>query len=138
MKQPRGYIALISSILITIVLLTFVGAVSISGFYGRSNVLGSEIKEQSAAQAEACVNKAIADVAIGNPVAGTVSFGSNPYANGDPYTCEIIAVDADSPSAGQTTIKAQGEYLDSYTNYVVVIDSTTQNVVSWREFSVMP
>ena len=137
-KSGKGYIALVSALLLTVVLLVFTVAVSLSGYYSRINVLGSEVKEQSAALAEACINKAMADVAIGNPVAGVVSFGSNPYDGGNPYTCEIISITADTPTVGQTRIKAQGEYLDSFTNFVVDVDNITQNVVSWREYGVMP
>ena len=137
-KSEKGYIALVSALLLTVVLLVFTVAVSLSGYYSRSNVLGSEVKEQSSALAEACVNKAAADVAIGNPVAGTVSFGSNPYDSGNPYMCDIVSVGPHPTNAGETQIKARGVYLDSYTNLVVDIDSDTQNVVLWREHAVMP
>lgn len=138
MSVDRGYIALVSALLLTVVLLVLTVAVSLSGYYSRINVLGSEVKEQSAALAEACVNKAMADVAIGSPVIGPVPFGSNLYAGGAPYTCDIVSVTPDTPNPGETRIKAQGVYLDSYTNLVVDIDSITQDVVWWREYAILP
>lgn len=131
-KQQGGFIALVSVILISFVLITFVVSIGLSGFLGRSNQLESEYKEQSIASAEACVEKATADLVAGNPTTGVVTFG------GGAYTCTILAITADTPSAGQTRIKAQGIYKNSYTNLVVVVDSSTQDVLSWREYAMMP
>ena len=125
-----GFIALVSVILISFVLITFVVSIGLSGFLGRSNQLESEFKEQSIASAEACVEKATADLVAGNPTTGTVTFG------GGKFTCTIDIVPNTFP--GQTTIKTQGVYKNSYTNLVVVVDSATQAVISWREFATMP
>ncbi len=134
----RGYIALVSVLIISVVLLALAVSVSLTGFYARSNILGAEIKEQSAALAQSCAEKAIVDVAIGNPTTGVVSFGTNPYDDGDPYTCSILSITPDTPTAGQATIHAQGVYRNSYTNLVVTIDSDDQSVVSWREVTTFP
>jgi CRISPR/Cas system CSM-associated protein Csm5 (group 7 of RAMP superfamily) len=127
-----GFIALMSVLLISFMLITFAVSVGISGFLGRYNQLDSEIKEQSIASAGACVEKAIADLVGDNPTTGTVTFG------GGLYSCTIVAILADTPSAGETTIKSQGVYKNSYTNLVVVVDSTTQATLSWREYATMP
>ncbi len=131
-KFNKGFIALVSVILISFVLITFAVSIGLSGFLGRLNQLESEFKEQSIASAEACVEKAIADLVAGNPTTGAVTFG------GGAYTCTIVSITADTPNAGETTIKSQGVYKNSYTNLVVVVDSTTQAVLSWREYATMP
>ncbi len=133
----KGYIALVSVLIISLVLLTLAVSVSMTGFYARSNILNSEIKEQSMALAESCVSKAVADVAIGNPSTGVVSFGTNPY-TGDAYECTIVSITPDSPNTGETTIETQGIFNDSYSNLVVTIDSNNQDVLSWIEVSTLP
>ncbi|OGZ06580.1 MAG: hypothetical protein A2762_00570 [Candidatus Lloydbacteria bacterium RIFCSPHIGHO2_01_FULL_54_11] len=137
--SQTGFIALVSVILITFVLITFTVSIGLSGFLGRANQLDSEFKEQSIASAEACVEKATADLVAGNPTTGAVTFG------GGAYTCTVVSITADTPNAGETTIKSQGIYpitppltRSSYTNLVVVVDSTTQAVLSWREYATMP
>ena len=137
-KSERGYIALVSVLIISLVLLTLAVSVSLTGFYARSNILNSEIKEQSMALAESCVSKAVADVAIGNPTTGVVQFGENPYNNDLPYECTILSVTSDTPNTGETTIETQGIFYDSYTNLVVTIDSNDQNVLKWREVPTLP
>lgn len=136
-KSERGYIALVSVLIISLVLLTLAVSVSLTGFYARSNILNSEIKEQSMALAESCVSKAVADVAIGNPTTGVVSFSENPY-TGDAYECTILSITSDSPNAGETTIETQGIFYNSYTNLVVTIDSDNQSVLQWREVPTLP
>ena len=127
-----GFIALVSVILISFVLITFAVSISLSGYLGRFNQLDLEFKEQSVASASACVEKAIADVVAGNPTTGTINFG-----NGG-YSCTIVSIASDVPTTGETTIKAQGVHKNAYTNLVVVVDSSTQAVLSWREFATMP
>ena len=121
-----------SVILISFVLITFATSISLSGYLGRFNQLDGEFKEQSAASAQACVEKAIADLVAENPTVGTTTFG------GGAYSCTIVSIVADTPVAGETTIKAEGVHKNAYTHLVVVVDSTTQAVISWREFATMP
>lgn len=131
-RLRTGFIALVSVILISFMLVVFAASVGMSGYYARANQLNSEVKEQSIASARACVEKAIVDIAASHPTTGTVTFG------GGVYSCTINAITADSPVSGQTTIKSQGVYQRSYTNLVVVVDSDTQDVISWREYATMP
>jgi len=127
-----GFIALVSVLLISFVLLIFVVSIGLSGFLGRANQLESEFKRQSIASAEACVEKAIADLVAKNPTTGTVTFG------GGAYTCTIVSIALDTPNMGETTIKARGVYKNSYTNLVIVVASDIQNVLSWHEHATMP
>lgn len=131
-SSKKGFIALVSVILLSFVFITFAVSIGVSGFLGRSNQLETEYKEQSIASAEACVEKAIADLVAENPTTGTITFGSGAF------SCTVVSITADTPSAGETTVKAQGVHNDSYTNLVVVVDSTTQDVLSWREYATMP
>jgi hypothetical protein len=132
-KRPQsGFIALVSVIFVAFMLVTFAISVGLTGYYGRANQLLGEVKEQSAASANACAEKAIADLASERVATGTLTFGD------DLFVCTVKSIALDTPTSGQTTIKAEGVYKESYTNLVVVVDSTTQAVLSWREYAVMP
>lgn len=56
MKCNRGFIALISTIIISTILLVVVVAGSMTGFTTRFNMLDAESKQRSAALADACVD----------------------------------------------------------------------------------
>src|SRR5689334_18900103 len=82
-----GFIALMSVILISFVLLSVTLSAGLSGIFGRLNILDSELKSQSEYLAESCVNQAIYDYA--NTGVGdsnkTITIG-----NGQ---CTVISVD---------------------------------------------
>lgn len=131
-QLQTGFIALVSVILISFVLITFAVSISLSGYLGRFNGLDGEFKEQSAASAEACVEKAIADLVMENSATGTVTFG------GGAYSCAIVSITSDVPATGETTIKAESVHRNAHTHLVVVVNSGTQDVLSWREYATMP
>ncbi len=120
-----GYVALISTIVISILLLAITVSLGFSSFLGRFDIVDSESKERSLALAEACVDKTTLNIAEGINYTGTVSIGSD--------SCSIISVAANTPSIGKTTIKTQAIVNKSYTNLKVVIDSTDFSITSWNE-----
>ena len=113
--RPRGFIALTSVIILSALLLSIVGAVSLGGFYARSTLLDEEYKEESRALAQACVQHVLAALRADATYAGgsTVDVGSEsctvePGASGSPRTFHIRAV-----------------YKREYTNLAVGIDIPT-------------
>ncbi|MEK7118387.1 MAG: hypothetical protein AAB869_02145 [Patescibacteria group bacterium] len=58
-----GFIALMSSIIISVMLMTMVLTVSSSSFYARSDTLGRENKRKSLGLAEGCMNIALLRIA---------------------------------------------------------------------------
>lgn len=58
-NSNEGFIALISAVIISLVLMMVVFSVSTLGFFSRFNQLDSEYKEKSSALAESCVDLAI-------------------------------------------------------------------------------
>jgi hypothetical protein len=134
-KKNGGYIALMSAIIISILLMTLSVTLSMTGFFARFDVLNSEYKERSIALAEGCVDMAMIKIAGDSnysPIVGgeVVSIGTD--------TCRIVSVTKDSPSAGHTTIKTQGIFPTtggerSYTNIETIINSTELTLVSWQE-----
>lgn len=133
-KNQSGFIALTSTIIIVLILVTITVIVSLSGFLGRFNILDKEFKEKSASLAEACVEVAIIRI-IGSPsysptnecvpISDSCPSGSN--------TCTIVSVESNTPTTGQTFIKARAVFSEATTNLGVAIDSTTYGIVSWQE-----
>ena len=58
-KRNKGFVALMSAIIISVILLLIITNLSLTAFYSRSDVLDSELKDRSSALAEACVDTAI-------------------------------------------------------------------------------
>jgi hypothetical protein len=115
--QPRGFIALISAIIISAVLLVLVLTGSLTGWYSRFNILDAESKDRSSALADACVDTLLLQLTNGESVGGTVSVGTD--------ECEVLT--SSSP------YKVQAVYNDSYTNLIVAVDPSTLLLTSWQE-----
>ena len=129
----QGYIALVSVIVISALLIGISSVLSFTGFFGRFNVLDSEFKEVSIGLAEACAEQAILILAD-NP-SYSVPAGGETYNVGS----ETCLIDDITPSSWPRTIYAQGVFHDSYTNLQVVV-STPANVTvtSWQEIANLP
>lgn len=120
----EGYIALVSAIVISVLLITITVGLGLDGIFSRLNILDSESKTRSIALAEACADTAILNVAQGNnQPANPVTIGSD--------QCTIRC----ALSAGSnTTIETQANFNKAYTNLKVVIDNNTLTIVSWEEY----
>ena len=128
--DPRGgFIALMSSIIIAVVLMGLVTTLSFSGFLGRFNVLNSEYKERSYAVAEGCANMAIINLGADPGYAGdaTTTIGNG--------TCHIFPV---TLTGSQATVAVQGVSKTSYTNLVLNVDTDTLITSNFREVPTLP
>lgn len=133
MNHSRGFIALISMILISVVLLLTVVTSNFSNYVARYNIFDSELKEVSTSLAEACANTAILKLAVDNtyfPPAGgyTINLGSN--------QCQIVSV-CPHTSSWPKTIQAQAKSNNIYTNLQVVIPDAT-HITAWDEMPTLP
>jgi len=128
--DQKGYIALMSAIVISVLLLAITVALGLSGFFGRFNIIDSESKERSAALAEACVDQAILEITSGlyRATSAMINIGL-----GASDQCIILSSAKDFPTPGRTLIKTQAIINQSYTNLHVIIDNATLDVVSWQE-----
>ena len=124
--KNNGFVALMSSIIISVILLLLIATTSLTGFYGRTNVSEYEFKEKSAALAEACVNYAILQLTIDGSYAGNESI---PVGDAG---CQIRPI---AISGANKIIETQAIYQDSYTNLRVVANTATLSVVSYDEVS---
>lgn len=124
--HARGFIALMSALVISAVLLLVVTSSNLAGFYGRFNQLDSELKERSRATADACVSVALLAFAEGlDPSGRTVTL--NRFDE-----CRIAAV----TGMLQKTFKVQATSSKSaVTTLLVTADAASASLVSLQEIS---
>ncbi len=120
----KGYIAITSAIIISLLLMAITFALSFSSFFGRHNVFDSQTKEISYALAEACAEKALLNLAQNSSYAGneTITVKS-------PDTCDILTIET---AGSQKTIKTRATFQKTTTNIKVVANMPPQ-IVSWEE-----
>ncbi|HEV7701926.1 MAG TPA: hypothetical protein VGO63_00555 [Candidatus Paceibacterota bacterium] len=125
MKNNSGFIALISAIIISAVLLLVVVNGSFSNFYSRSNILDFELKQKSSALAEACVDSAVLKLANSPVYTGneTISVSGND-------TCFIGAI---NPSADPIAIFTKASVQNRVTNLDIKVKKSDLSIISWEE-----
>jgi len=123
-NHQSGYIALVSSIIISILLLAVTFAVSSNNFSSRFNVLNAEFKERSLALAEACVDTALLKLAQNPSYSGneSISVGND--------QCSILAIET---LPGQKIIKTKAIFQNSFTNLKITVQASDLSVISWEE-----
>lgn len=122
-EKSRGFIALISVIIISAILMIVASTLSFKGFFGRFNALDFEFKEISTALAEACAEDALLKLTTNQSYSGneTLDIGKN--------SCFTGAV-----SGGQIKdFKTKGVYQNSHTNVSVSFNTSNFSIVSWIE-----
>ena len=125
-KEKNGFIALMTAIVFSFVLMITAATLSQTSFFSRAEILDAEYKERSSALAEACVDTALLKLAVDPSYTGpeTVSVGSD--------TCEIVSV------TGLDTIRTRAEFPPgtnqaAATNLEVQVDASNLSVISWNE-----
>ena|SRR3989338_10087446 len=121
LETQKGFIALMSAIIISVVLLLMITNLSLTGFYGRFNVLDSELKERSSALAEACVDTALLRIA---------NDPTYPYPTNDPINVDGNDCIIESATGGN--ISTTANYKNYITNLKIEVDSDL-NVTRWEE-----
>ncbi|HVZ76336.1 MAG TPA: hypothetical protein VG934_03670 [Candidatus Paceibacterota bacterium] len=113
-KNPRGYIALMATIIISLVLLVLVGQEALTGWHARFIVLGTEAKEQASALAEGCADQALAAIAADPSYMGNMT---TQYPGG---TCKVLPITyIQNGNAAIPVITTQAVVRGAYTNFVV-------------------
>jgi hypothetical protein len=123
-QKNKGFIALMSAIIISVILLLIATNLSFVGFYSRFNILESEMKERSSALADACVDVALIGFAQ-NP-----SYSGNTNVNIGSDTCFISLVTDDG---SEKVFVTRGIFSNTYTNLKVRVDDETFEVNSVEE-----
>ena len=120
-KKNRGFVALITSVIISAVLLMVAINWSLTGFYARSNLLDFELKEMSYHLAEACVDTAILKI-INNPNYNP----ANESVDINEYKCVIESITGN-------IIKTKADYRNYITNLEVEINPSDMSIVRFEE-----
>lgn len=119
-----GFIALMSAIIVSAVILVVTVTLSYSSFFTRYNLLDSEFKERSGALAEGCVDAALLKLA------GDPSYSGNETANIGSETCQIRLI---LISGTNKIIETRASFQNAFTNLRVTVDQNTLAVISWIE-----
>jgi len=151
LPQKNGYIALMSSIIIALILLGLAFSVSSSGYFYRFNVLNNEFKRVGLGLAESCVNSALLKMAQNYTYAPAVGGDIVPVGS---QTCNIKSVTygPEDPVTHQktATIETQAQYRGSFSNmdiHATVRNPTIAPIVppppnitigAWNEASTSP
>ena len=117
-EKPRGFIALISAIIIAAILLLVTVSGGLIGIHSRFNILDSESKERSLALADACIDTLLIQLSVASAVTpGTYPVGSD--------SCQILS--------NSRPYQVQGIFNNTYTNVRVSVDPDTFAITSWEE-----
>ena len=134
-SRQRGFIALISVLILSLVFLVAVVSLGQIGLSGRLLLLDLENKVLTEEFAEACVQSARILVAV-DPLVERTDVSIDPSEPGD-VSCTLVSLEADTPFSGQSRILAQSVVEGATTNFEVIVDAATLAVDSWRECAVM-
>ena len=122
-KRNTGFIALMSAVIISVILLLIATNLSLTSFYGRSKILDSELKERSSALAEACADTAI--VKLANDPLYTPPAGGEPVSvSGDECIIESVI---------GSIINVKADYKNYITKLKIEVDLSDLSIVSWEE-----
>jgi hypothetical protein len=132
--RQGGFIAIMSVVIISVLLLAITLGMGFSSFFTRFNVLDAESKERSLALAEACGDAAILKLASNKDYV-LVSSDHAISVGGD--TCNIVSL---SPAPSRTfpiSIQTQGIVNKAYTNLKIIINSSFK-ITSLQECATGP
>jgi hypothetical protein len=118
----HGFIALMSAIVISALLLAVTFSVGFIGFFARFNLIDSESKEKSFILAESCLEVAIANIVQDpafNPINQKVTVGSE--------SCTIVSV---SNAGVLRTVKTFAVINKAHTNLKAVFDTVSFRLIS--------
>jgi hypothetical protein len=124
-KYENGFVALISAILLSSMLLLVAIVLSTSSFFARFNILGSELKEKGLSVAEACADEGL--LLIANNENHISSTTTNILGVG---TCTLGPI----PTSGNPRIFfVESNIQNYYTNLKISVSPSTLLVNSWEE-----
>lgn len=124
-KGQKGYVALTSVIFMSLLLVTITVVLSIINYYSRYNILESEYKERSVAQAESCIDKAVYNVLTGVVVTYPKTYSD--------LGC---TVESAVVAGSNFNVLVTGNYQASKTKLQVQLNSANNyKVVTWQELA---
>ena len=127
MKQKhkkKGFVALMSSIIISAMLLIIAVNTGFINFYNRTNILNSELKEISTSLADACLDIALLNLLQDSYYSGNINVpvGEN--------SCYIGPV---TVNGAQKMFYTKGVFRGAHTNLKITLDGTNLKVIAIEE-----
>jgi hypothetical protein len=119
--NERGFVALVSTLIISAVLMSIVIGAGAAGWYARLDALGSESKRIALSLAESCASVALTALATSTDpthlviVNQSVHIGADSL--GNPLTCTIVNIAHNGTDA---TINTHAEFNNSYSAVEVI------------------
>jgi len=120
----RGFVALMTAIVLSLILLVVTVSLNQSGFLTRTIMSDSEFKEQSAGLAEACADYAILRL-VNNP-----GYDGNEKIYYGTDGCMVRTID---PATDPITIETTASTTGATTNLIIEVDNSSLVVESWNE-----
>lgn len=124
--KSRGFIALMSAIIISSILLLVAVGGSLTGFYTRTNIVDTELKERSLAAADSCVDRALVALAQDQQYAGKKTHVLNGLDR-----CTISTL-FNSGTHIDFTVQATSSAM-AVTNLKISYSTSTVSVLEWLE-----
>jgi hypothetical protein len=123
-RTDSGFMALLSAIIISAVLLLSMVQIGSASFFTRSNILDYELKEKSLALAEGCMEVARLRLTIDPGYGGHETLGI-----GD-STCQVGAV---ATAAGKITVNVKADDDHHVTELEIVFNRADMAIISYEE-----
>lgn len=124
--MPNGYIAIISAIILSAVLMLLAIGLSLSSYFNLSDIQDSNLKDITVSLAEGCAEVALLKMAFSS------SYSGNENLTIASSTCAILPVES---SSTQKIIKTQASFANSATNLKITISSSSAlKVLFWEEY----
>ena len=124
--MKKGYIALISSIIISMLMLMISLTLSFTGFFSRINILNAEFKEISLRLAEACADMALLKLSENQSYQGNENIAINDK------QCSILIIEA---AGDEKIIKTKANFQKAVTNLKIKVNNADLSVISWEELA---
>jgi hypothetical protein len=124
-REQRGFVALISILMLSVVMLATTLSLAQFGLANRSFLLDLENKQRSEKLAEACVH--YARISVYNDPTYDADGVTFPV---DTESCTLVSV---TPGGGQSIVRAQGMVHNAITNIEVAVDTATGSFLTWEE-----
>ncbi len=129
-QRNRGFIALMSAVIISAIMLGFLFTTDKTTFYARFDALDSEYKHIASDMAEACVNQALLKLAQDYHYDSTAT----PVSVGD-GTCSITSMTPLGPArtgnSATITINTQGSYKNTFSTFQTQVTAYSPSVTAY-------
>jgi hypothetical protein len=132
-KEQNGFIALMSVIIVSMVLLLMVTTANFTGLYLRFGMLDTELKARSEAAADACVDQGLLWMAENK----NISFPGTSIILNATDQCSIGEIATSSDANGHTLFTVQATSSSAVTNLQMTVDRSTLTIISRQELSTL-